>query len=664
VRRLTLSPGLILLNKVNFSYVAGGVLLIAATFLYILTLDNGLRPDELTGGDLITHQYAQVEARPSNAPGYPLYTMGGWLWFKVGQVLLQRALNPIQILSLYSTLWGLASLVILYLILLKVTNRQWPIALLLTAFYATTFFFWYYTVTTEQYASAVFQTLLVIWLAFLWDETPRDTFVLWLAFISGTMLANMVTTLFILPPLLWFILFRRFPNSMAIFHYLKRPKFIIQAIGLALLPLLSYAYVYIRGVQHPEWRGVGQWPTAWAWFIQFITIQQGRDELAPGLSLNTIFTREFPSLMGQELTWLVFIGGLLGLAYLGRRRAIFLYATLAIYFVFSWGYRFGNWFQVIIPAYPIFIIGFAAGIRRISNWLLVIGEKKTGNKHSSFVIRHLWSFKVLILLGLLVYRFTVSLPQANQHNLPTDTGLNPGWMIVADNPASPAIVVSAFEERVALEYLGAVWGILPNIIPIDANNFGSISEVEQSSTLYISRKAADVMSEVIQSRELHPQAAGEQLIVLQPAPRDQLPPSANTLQFDFGNGLQLMGWEQIETKPNLPPHIAQRLPEANWQIALYWQTSVKLNDDYTISVRPLVDGQMIMAGEEAIIQDHQPVWSLYPTSRWKPNEVVRDVYALTLPPGTIPDSIQIIAYKATGTNFETLGEHTIDEVKN
>ena len=60
---------------------AGWAVIVLAALLYLATLDTGLRPDELSGGDLITHQYAQVQARPSNAPGYPLYTMGGWLWF-------------------------------------------------------------------------------------------------------------------------------------------------------------------------------------------------------------------------------------------------------------------------------------------------------------------------------------------------------------------------------------------------------------------------------------------------------------------------------------------------------------------------------------------------------------------------------------------------------
>src|SRR5215208_3879200 len=79
----------------------GRVLITCALFLYLLTLDNGLQPGELVGGDLITHQYAQVQARPSNAPGYPLYTMGGWLWFHGWRSLLtlagQTLPNPVPI---------------------------------------------------------------------------------------------------------------------------------------------------------------------------------------------------------------------------------------------------------------------------------------------------------------------------------------------------------------------------------------------------------------------------------------------------------------------------------------------------------------------------------------------------------------------------------------
>lgn len=657
------------------------LLLIAAVLLYLLTLDNGLRPDELTGGDLITHQYAQVEGRPSNAPGYPLYTMGGWLWFRLGHALLSWALNPIQILSLYSTLWGLASLLVLYFILLRVIDRQWLMALLLTAFYGVTFFFWYYSITTEQYTSAVCQTLLVIWLAWRWDEQPRDSTLLGLAFLTGTMLANMVTTLFILPPLLGFIFTKQKPAT-----FFKKPKLILQAIGLAALPLFSYAYVFISGALHPEWRGAGQWSTPWAWFVDFLTIQQGRDELTPGLSLHNFFTAEFPALMWQELTWPIFIGGLIGLAFLGKRRALFLYSTLLIYFVFCWLYRFGNWFQVIIPAYPIFIVGAAAGLKRISEWRIANGRwqiadgeearrrgseemqesRRAGEQESAFhaprITHHASRITYYLLpamfMILLIFRFSTNLPRANQHDLPTATGLDPGWAILADRPASPALISADFSEQVALQYLTNIWGAAPAVYPA---NPGDVAPPpgQTDVSLYISRQAVAAAPTSLQLESLYPQAAGEQLIALQPAPRTELPTTAVPLDLSFGDALKLVGWEQVNLVYPLPPDVARRLPRANWQIALYWQSAQPLSEDYTVSVRPLVGGQLITVNGTALIQDHQPVWNVYPTSRWRPGEIVRDVYALTLPEGISPEAVQIVVYKTIGTGFENVAERTI-----
>jgi len=591
----------------------------------------------LTGGDLITHQYAQVEGRPSNAPGYPLYTMGGWLWFRIGGLLPGWGLDPLQVLSVYSVLWGVASLGVLYLILLRVTGWRWPIALLLAAFYATTYFFWYYSVTTEQYTSAVLQTLLLIWLAFKWDDQPRNSLLLWMAFISGTMLANMLTTLFILPPLLWFIFFRQDSNKQQIFLLtcLEQPRLVLAAVGLALLPLISYTFIYIRGAQHPEWRGEGEWANTWDWFVKFLTIQQGRDELTPGLGFDNFFTGEFPSLMWFELTWLVFFGGLLGLTFLGRRRAIFLYSTLVIYFIFSWGYRFGNWFQVIIPAYPVFIIGFAAGLIKFIN---IFGRKYSKRLRTIF-----YALVMLLLSGLLIYRFATNLSRANQRNLTVDTGLDPGWAILADNPVTPALISGDFSERVALEYLSRVWSVA-EIYPVDIGDIGHPPGM-QDANIYISRQALAAAPEVVDQG--YPQAAGEQLIALFEIPQTELPETVVSANIDFGDQLSLRGWEAIE------PH---RPAQSNWQIALYWQASTMLTEEYTISMRPLSSGQLLTIGGAPIIQDHQPVWGYYPTSHWAQDEIVRDVYALTVPEDIKPDAMQVLVYRVTETGFENLGD--------
>ena len=639
--------------------MAGGLVLVAAALLYLLTLDNGLQPEELRGGDLITHQYAQVEGRPGNAPGYPLYTMGGWLWYRLGRVALSWAFNPIELLSLYSTLWALASLLILYLVLLRITRRWRLLAALLTAFYASTYFFWYYSVTTEQYTSAVFQTLLVIWLALKWDDRPHRVLILWLALVCGVMLANMVTTLIIVPSLLWFILFKPITpggRDFFLYRYLKQPGLMVAATGAALLPLLSYAYVYVRGAQYPEWRGAGDWTSTWAWFIQFLTIQQGRDELGPGLRLVPFFTGEFPALMWQELTWVVFWGGLLGLAFLGKRRAIFLYSTLLIYFVFCWADRFGNWCQVIIPAYPIFVIGFGAGLQGLREYAnrqtMRTNITDRPGPRSSLP----YGFAILLLAGLLLYRFIFSLPAANQQDRPGDTGLDPGWAILADQPALPARVLAGVEDRLALEYLRTIWGAAPLVSPASV---GDLPPAVAGGELYITRQAAAAAPAAIPAGA-HPQAAGEQLIALAPEQRSQLPASAVPVSLPFGQELSLAGWELLEPYGTLPADVASRLERANWQLALYWQASQPLAVDYTVSVRPLQNGQLVLSGGEAVIQDHQPVWGLFPTSRWLPGEIVRDVYALSLPPGLNPDAVQVVVYRTTEAGLKNLAEQTIE----
>jgi hypothetical protein len=456
----------------------------------------------------------------------------------------------------------------------------------------------------------------------------------------------MVTTLFIVPPLLWFIFFKHNNGRWMLSSYLKRPGLILAAIGVALVPLLSYSYIYLRGAQHPEWRGAGQWPSTWDWFIQFVTIQQGRDELAPGLTLQNIFTTEFPSLMWHELTLLVFLGGLAGLLLLERRRAIFLISTLLIYFFFCWGYRFGNWFQVIIPAYPIFTIGFGVLVSQIDRWA---NQHTTATDNSpdrtgilAIVLRYHYPLLLLLLAGLVIFRFTTNVREANQRNQPADTGLDPGWAILADQPETPAVLVSSFEERVALQYLAAAWNRGTDLAHL---NNEQLRQDTGEAPVYITRAAA--LSDGIDLDRYIPQAAGKTLILLAEQPPTQLPVTATNTALEFGELVTLLGWEIVETSP------------PDWQIALYWQTARPLPEDYTISVRPLAGGQPMMETGNPIIQDHEPVWGFYSTSRWPADVLIRDMYTFELPPNTSPSAVQIVIYRASSSGFENVADQTL-----
>ena len=76
-------------------------------------------------------------------------------------------------------------------------------------------------------------------------------------------------------------------------------------------------------------------------------------------------------------------------------------------------------------------------------------------------------------------------------------------------------------------------------------------------------------------------------------------------------------------------------------------------------MRPLRAGALIPGGDgQPVIQDHQPVWNAYPTSRWSPGEIVRDDYVLDLPGQIVPDGpdgAHIVVYRVTAGGFENLG---------
>ncbi|MGC8826186.1 MAG: protein O-mannosyl-transferase family, partial [Anaerolineae bacterium] len=386
---------------------AGLLLLLLAGALYLLTLDDGLRVGELLGGDLITHQYAQVLGRPANAPGYPVYSMLGWLWFRIGRAVLPF-FNPTQVLSLFSTLWALASLAVLYMVLLEITGL-WPLAWLTAGFYAVTYFFWYYAVTTEQYASAVFQTLLFVLWAFRWQRSRADRYLLYSALNAGFALSNLITVLFIVPGLVLFYLIQE-PEL------LRRRRLLAQVTALTLLPLTSYLFVYWAGRAHPDWSGI-----AWrggGWFWEFLSTQQGRSELTWSFGGAPL---DYPWLFLAELTPGVCLAGLAGILLLGKPRALLIYPTLIIYLLFSYIDRFGNWYQVLMPIYPLLLMGLAAAAGAV--WE---AARRKGLARAVLTAG---------LLALVILRCATNLPRADQHGRPDADAIPVARALLADRPA-------------------------------------------------------------------------------------------------------------------------------------------------------------------------------------------------------------------------------------
>jgi hypothetical protein len=631
--------------------------------LYLFTLDTGLQPYELHGGDLITHQYAQVQARPSNAPGYPLYTMGGWLWFHTFHFLAARIVplpNPTPILSSYSTLWALVALGLLYrLVCLTTQNARqpegnWPVALLLTAFYGLTYFFWYYATTTEQYTSAIAQTLAIVYVYIRWQRAPnRDGLLILLAFLTGVSLAHMLTVALIVPPLVAVIIWQQ-PSV------LRRPRLVAAVVFAALVPLISYAYVYVRGASHPEWWGAGDWTSAPQWFWSFVSTAQGREELgwsfAPG---SPLFANGFPELIWQELSLVCVVIGLAGIARLDRYLRALLYATLALYLIFSWSYRLGNWFQVILPAYPLILLGVAQAAGYVQEVAAQRGLR-----------RLLWAAPLLALLLAIGWRAYASWPAADSRFRPEDTALHRAAALLLEPLPSGAGLFAAVDDALALSYLTDIWGIRRDVTIVSSDR--AAADLDRDAPLLATWDAVPTLLSELPHPPSRLQSFGPEWVRLESTdtppsepPQHSWPQPHVRQEREVLPGVVLAGYSLSPSATTAP---VSHMPDPGLDAVLYWQLADGTWPDATsISVRPYSSAGYLKDRAGGIVQQDRPrpVHGLWQPPQSGRPALVADGYRLSLPDTSLDavDGVTVVLYTESDGSFVNLAEFSLPLIR-
>ena len=119
----------------------------------------------------------------------------------------------------------------------------------------------------------------------------------------------------------------------------------------------------------------------------------------------------------------------------------------------------------------------------------------------------------------------------------------------------------------------------------------------------------------------------------------------NPVHFNFGNKIALAGYEMDRRKAT---------PGEALHLTLYWQGLAELEDDYTVFVHLLREGDQIWTGA-----DRQPQEGAAPTSTWSKGQVVVDEYELVIAPDAPPDVYEIEAglYLAeTGNRLDLLDQ--------
>jgi hypothetical protein len=130
---------------------------------------------------------------------------------------------------------------------------------------------------------------------------------------------------------------------------------------------------------------------------------------------------------------------------------------------------------------------------------------------------------------------------------------------------------------------------------------------------------------------------GDRAILARLHVRERVPLAAaqlpgRTATYRLGDAVQLVG-HAVTLRP---PTAGEADGRPALDVTLYWQASRQLPADYTVFVHVSNGG-----GTRIAQGDGPPVESLYPTSAWRPGQIIADHRRVALPPGSAADRLSV-----------------------
>ena len=192
-------------------------------------------------GDFVSAALTKGIPHPS---GYPLITLLGILFLK-----LPISATPAWKMGLISVFASSASVVVFYLISLKITNNK-TVSFISSLMLAFVYPFWLYAEVVEVFALHNFLILLAIYISINLYINKKIKYLYALSFILGLSLTNNLSVLLIFPAIAVLILINK-----KLLKLILNTKVIMLCILLFIFGLLPYIYIPIaaRGDPYINW---------------------------------------------------------------------------------------------------------------------------------------------------------------------------------------------------------------------------------------------------------------------------------------------------------------------------------------------------------------------------------------------------------------------------
>jgi hypothetical protein len=624
------------------AYLVAGGLFLASFLLYLSTLAPSV---VALFDDSLEFQLVIYQLGIAHPTGYPFYILLGKLFtlLPVGNVAYR--------VNLMSAVFGALTVALLYLLILRLLppyhrsrriaesngngpnvrpieiqaepilssrslgldksagNRVWLRhvgAIIGAVLLAVGQVFWQQATVAEVYTLNAFFVALLLWVTI--SLSSQAEIGIWrLAFVAGLALTHHRTILLLLPALLVYLF-------LVYGSHLLKPKTILLSIVFGLLPLLLYLYLPWRGhVGSLDGTYQNTWPGFW------------RQVSASGYGLF-IFENPFGQEQPLSFYWNLLadqfyttVPGLIGLAYLLRQRSqrkiLALTGTAFLtYFIFNLFYKVADIAVFFIPVFLIWAVWSGLG----AAFLL---ETAAMLKYPA------WRLPATALFLLIFAFMFFQLFQANR------AGVSQGytWQIhdygidMLRQPLAPEekpAVVGILGEMTLLRYFQQTEKLRPDIETIaadlEAERLAVVEKLlSQGRTVYLTRELPGAAARWSLS------AVGP-LVRVNPAPLNHPPAFAITANQAVTPEITLLGYT-----PSRTPYTGQG--PAPLRLSLVWQVNGPIPADLKVSARLLNP-----EGAAQAVVDAAPVHFAYPTTAWRPGEMISDVYDLALPAETPP----------------------------
>jgi hypothetical protein len=643
-----------------------------AFVLYLRTLAPGL-----LFGDSAEFQMAAWLGGFVHPTGYPLYLILGHIWSH----LLPLG-DPAWRVNLLSAVWGGVAVGLVYLLArrlialcLRPGEGASPAVRLAALFAGLTFAwtptFWSQAVIAEVYTlNTIFVAAVLLGLT-TWAAQPPDRQSMaplyWTAAIYGLSLTHHRSMLLLLPAMVvyvWLVSRSRSssPDSRSRSGPPRRTRAAARQVtgilALVLLPLLIYLYIPLRAPQAPYAAlriGPDQtlelYSPTLGGFIGQISGQVFGSSLglSTGLaerlaSAGRLFTSEMPA------RWAGIGLGLIGLVGTARRsRPLLALTGLAFTAVVAFNllYAIGDIFVFYIPAYLIWLLWAALGVLTLGV-LLSRALARRGRRVQTAALL----IPCLLALALSLWSLVLHYPRLDRSE---DNQARATWQAIlagsqgevggADPIPPEAILVSNDrDEMVPFWYLQTVEGVRPDLtglFPLIQPG-ADWTDVGQVILTALRSKRPVLLIKPMPGLETRFQLEPAGSLVRVTGPAVQSAPRTPAA-VDFAGAVRLTGYE-------LSPVPLRAGGQA--EVTLYWQPLRPLGANYTAFVHLLDAGGAVIGAS-----DHQPGGAYYPTSLWRPGDVLRDthVFTVTAEPGRPPYTIETGLYTNT-PELEHLGQ--------